>query len=57
MKPQSVLLGVAVIIAGALIYTSQTKPPPSSVLGTSDAGVTTVGAKEFFIPFPYPILK
>ena len=51
MKPQSIVFGVIVFILGAFIYSSQTKTPPPSVLGTETT--VTVGAKEFFVPFGY----
>ncbi len=58
MKSQSVFLGIAILVAGALVYASQTKAPPPSVLGTADGTTTvTVGAKEFFVPFGYGTLN
>lgn len=53
MKPQSVFFGIAILVVGALVYASQTKAPPPSVLGSTDGSTVTVGAKEFFVPFGY----
>ncbi len=52
-----IFLGLSVLAVGALYSVRSTIIPPPSVLGTTDKAATTVGAKEFFVPFGYSIVN
>lgn len=54
-----VLLTVGLVVLVGILYVSQqnkqNNKTPASVLGSSDGAATTVGAKEFFVPFGFSI--